>query len=556
MSRAWRLPARQPSFFMRGRRNAERDALNRVLVRWVALVMFAAASVAHAAMPAAEVEQSFDVWEYQVSGNTLMESKLIERAVYPFLGPNKTIDDVEAARANLETLFRDQGYGTVLVNIPEQDVVGGVVTLAVVNGKVDRLSVTGSRYFSLGRIKSQVPSIAPGQVPNIPAVQRELAALNRASADRRITPVLRPGRNPGTVEIELKVEDELPLHGLLSFNDRYTRDTTRTRINGSLSYANLWQREHTLSFAFQTAPEAPGEVTVFSLNYLLPVQRLGGLVSVYGVTTDSDVATLGTLGVVGKGNIGGARYIRTLGNVGGAFHTLTLGLDYKDFGESINLQGGDSLNTPINYWSLLARYDLTHFGDTSTTKVGMELGLAPRILGNSPAEFESKRFHAKPNFVHLRLSFEHEQRLLPNGLKAAARLNGQVSDSPMISNEQFAFGGVESIRGYLESQQFVDDGLQGQFELISPSFAPYLPPHILQDARALAFVDGAGGRVQQPLPGNGDSFLLWSVGLGVRLKAFDGLGADLDWAYPLKKSNDGRVESGDQRVHFEVGYEF
>ena len=76
----------------------------------------------------------FDIWEFQVEGNSLLERMQVERTVYSHLGPKKTIEDVEAARAGLEALYRSKGYATVLVNIPEQDVEEGIVFLDVIEG--------------------------------------------------------------------------------------------------------------------------------------------------------------------------------------------------------------------------------------------------------------------------------------------------------------------------------------------------------------------------------------------------------------------------------------
>lgn len=110
-----------------------------------------------------EGEQSgFDLWELRVKGNTLLDKKQLEMTIYPFLGPKKTIDVVEQARSTLENLYQMQGYKTVSVDIPEQDVVNGVVYLQVVEGKISRLRVKDSRYFSLGKIKSAVPALGKG----------------------------------------------------------------------------------------------------------------------------------------------------------------------------------------------------------------------------------------------------------------------------------------------------------------------------------------------------------------------------------------------------------
>ena len=65
-------------------------------------------------------KNSFNVMEYRIEGNKMLSATRIEEAVYPYLGENKTIADVEAARGALEKAYRDAGYLTVLVDIPSR----------------------------------------------------------------------------------------------------------------------------------------------------------------------------------------------------------------------------------------------------------------------------------------------------------------------------------------------------------------------------------------------------------------------------------------------------
>src|SRR5262245_58969165 len=154
--------------------------------RYVLLVLLCLCWPAHAAE---QSDPRFDILEYVIEGNTVLSTLAIERAVTPHLGPRRTIKDVEAAREALEQAYHGAGYLTVFVGVPEQKVVGGVVRLQVVQGEVERLRVSGSRYFSPNEIKARVPELAEGKVPHFPAVQNQLVALGR-TADRKITPVL------------------------------------------------------------------------------------------------------------------------------------------------------------------------------------------------------------------------------------------------------------------------------------------------------------------------------------------------------------------------------
>ena len=91
------------------------------------------------------------------------------------------------------------------MEIPPQSARGGVVVLHVVENTVGRLRVKGSRYFSLGQIKKGAPSLAEGKVVDFNEVTKDIVALNQLP-DRRVTPELRPGVEPGTVDIDLNVK--------------------------------------------------------------------------------------------------------------------------------------------------------------------------------------------------------------------------------------------------------------------------------------------------------------------------------------------------------------
>jgi hemolysin activation/secretion protein len=499
-------------------------------------------------------QNRFDVWEFQVSGNSTLGQQAIEKAVYPYLGPQRTIADIEKARAALEKAYRDSGYGTVVVTIPEQDVDQGLVSLSVLEGRVDRLVVSGAKYFSPEQIKAAVPALAPGTVPELPVVQRELAALNAITSDRQITPVLRAGRYPGTVEADLKVKDELPVHGNVEVNNAYTPDTSHTRVTASMSYDNLWQRQHSALLGYQTAPGNTDDVTVYFGTYTARLPDSPWLVSGYLVDSDSSVASVGTLGVLGKGQIAGLRFIRPLPSLAGGFQRATLGLDYKDFDESIALTGNQpSLETPVQYGVLSASWGLTLPREGHVSTFNLLTAYGPRFLGNDAEEFENKRSGAKADFFHVNLNLSHDRELWSD-VRLRFLASGQLSGSPMISNEQFSFGGAGSVRGYLESEQFVDDGYSGQLELSSPDWGRTLSDSVL--ARMLVFVDAGGGRLQDALPEQDDHFFLWSAGLGLRTALWRKLTAELDWAYPLEDNADDSIEAGDSRWHFRTGFSF
>lgn len=508
--------------------------------------------------PAESSAVVFDVWEFRVEGNTLLDSDLIERTLLRFTGPNKTLEDVEAARKNLELEYHNAGYPTVLVNIPQQDVKFGVVRLSVTEGRIESMRITGSRYFSPQRMREMLSTtVGEGGVPNFPKLQENLENLNIASADRSVVPVLRPGRTPGTVEMELKVTDHPPLHGKLEVNDRRTEGTTRTRLNASVSYDNLWQREHSISFQYFVSPEDRDEVEGYAGTYLMPLQSPRHLLAVYGVHSDTNTSDnsvdIGNLLVVGGGDIAGMRYILPLTTTFDNFQQLSMGFDYKDFNENVNTKADDASvsKTPIDYVGFSLRLASSSSEARIRTQGNIESVFGVRGLVNEEDEFTKKRQGAQPNFFYLRGDLTHE-RPLWRGWTLHVNSSMQLSREPLISNEQFSAGGADSVRGYYASQVLGDSGLQGSLEVHTPNLAQSIES--IDDLQFLVFADAAYVWREDPLPGEPKDFRLAGEGVGLRANAWKRFGLTLDVAYPSK--DEGDVDQGDWRAHFQFDYTF
>ncbi len=100
-------------------------------------------------------------------------------------------------------------------------------------------------------------------------------------------------------------------------------------------------------------------------------------------------------------------------------------------------------------------------------QANVTVNFAPRGIGNENKEFDDKRTLAKANYVYLRTDLKYTQKLLSDW-SMQARLGAQLANQPLISAEQFAIGGVDSVRGYLESSELGDNGVSGTIELRTP----------------------------------------------------------------------------------------
>lgn len=498
----------------------------------------------------------FDILEYVVDGNTVLDVPEIEEAVYPFLGESRTADDVDKARGALQEVYQKRGFQTVQVSIPQQGVETGTIHLQVVENPVGRLRVVDSKYHLPSEIKATAPSVAEGEVVNSNSVQKDIIALNQQPS-LKVTPQLKPGSDPGTIDVDLKVDDTPPWHASVELNDQHNLNTSLLRQVTTVSYDNLWQLGHTISLSYQIAPENLADSKVFSGTYLAPIPDTPVSLLLYGVKSDSDVAALSNTDVIGRGSIVGARAILTLPGSAQYFQSLTVGLDRKDLIQNV-VTDGQPAKAPILYYPItIAYHGASIEGDVQAggteTDFDASLNFALPGEGSNSTKVDNQRYDASLQYFYLRAGVSRIQPLPWWGMSLFGKLDGQITTDPLVSSEQFSEGGVNTVRGYLEAERLGDYGVHGTTELRSASFADSISPSI-NDWRVHAFFDAAGLWLRNPLVGEQSSFGLYGVGVGSRLTAFDDFNAAVDLAVPLTKGSQTRP--GDLRVHFKVSSGF
>ena len=201
----------------------------------------------------AQPAPTFEVRSYLIVGNTVLPPEKFG------LLSNYT-GRVEFARVReglgkLQLLYRELGFSTISVTLPQQKLTNGIVRVKVVEGKLAKIKVEGNRHFSTNNILRALPSLDTNILLNTKWFQPELDRAN-ANSDRQIYPVISPGLEPGTSDLTLKVKDRLPLHGHIEVNDKSTPGTPLLRLDSALQYNNLWQLNHQLGLEYNFSPQA------------------------------------------------------------------------------------------------------------------------------------------------------------------------------------------------------------------------------------------------------------------------------------------------------------
>lgn len=591
------------------------------------------------AAPAAPPARTFTVRQYEVLGNTLLSAEAITPIFTNAVGTNITLAQIQKALGELQLAYRERGFATVSVGLPQQQLTNAIVKVQVTEGVLTDIRVSGNRFFTSNNVARALPSLTTNSQLNSRVFQRELDLANQ-NRDRQIYPTIGPGPEPGTSALTLRVKDRLPLHGRIDVNNHNTPGTPDWRINASLSYANLWQREHQLGLSYGFTPEefkSDGLMSDFFFNrplianygayYRMPFGDAGSVQEQIGASAGRfgyDEATRQfrlppagarpdlTFYASGSSTDTGVKYGRenlvsqtplltivsqdsgqnlTINNsAGGRVNipfaiddnrrfSFSAGLDAKYYSIDsyntnnffittvvTNAQGSQTIESVVSSpqptrrvafaylpLSLGADYFQTDKGGSFSAN----LSLSANFVGDDE-DFSRSSYSrdAQADYAKLTLSLTRDQTVFKNW-SLLLRASGQAATGPLISNEQFAMGGMASVRGYYEGDQYGDTGWFGSAELRTPfitAHAPIWSGSVPAWLRGSIFFDVAQRYPLDTSPGHDPFRTLMGAGFGLSANVNNHLDMRIAVGWPLRDSFN--TEAYEPRVNFSLGGQF
>lgn len=507
-------------------------------------------------VPAASADEivRFEISRFEVSGNTLLGSAEIEGAVAPFTGKGRDFGDVQRALEALEAAYHARGYNLVTVQLPEQELGGGVVRLHVLQTRIGKVTVEGNNSFSLDNIRRSLPALREGETPNLARVSANLKLANENPA-KKIKLSLGSGEQDDTVDARVEVGEERPWTVMANVDNTGTDATGKTHAGLVLQHANLWGRDHVGSLQYTTTVEEPSQVAVWALGYHVPLYAQGAALDLYASYSDVDSgvvsAGLFDLAVSGRGAVYGARYSKVLDKRTLAGRELegrlVYGLEVKAYKNSVMFFDQDfGNNVTVRPLSIgyLGRLVLDR------SEVNVSATLLRNIPGGSRGaqeDFTLARSGAKAGYTALRLAGAWSRSIGAGDWLGRVLANGQYSPDALVPGEQFGAGGSTSVRGFDERALASDSGLGLNLEVYTPN----LCSRSGWQCRLLGFYDTAYGKRNKALPGELRSTTIAGAGVGLRFSVGRAASLQVDYGNVVKE---GALSGADKdRLHVRVG---
>ena len=462
----------------------------------------------HAALAAGE---RFDIARFQVEGNSLLSEADIGRALGPLTGPDKVYDDIQAALEALALAYRKAGYSAVRVHVPEQQLSGGIVRIAVSESTIGRVTVSGNRYFDEANIRASLGALQPGTSPRLQDLSEAIQLANDNPA-KQVEVSLGSGGREDSVDARVSVNDSRPMRVSLTADNTGTEASGTWRTGVALQHANLFNRDHVATVAYATAPDSPAGVHVklWSLGYRIPLYTLGDSVDViYG---NSSVNTPGTspalgglLGIAGKGDVFGMRWNHFFARQGNDTSRLVYSVDHKYINSRCSVNGQEmSFAAPTPSISSCIPYTAMPLGVTYFRRrqspgmlLDFNLGLVRNVpLGTKYTNIDGRtdRYsYLTPGNRHTRDGFMLVRggasvfKVYASDWQVRVAASVQLARDALLASEQFGLAGTGGVRGFNERAVTADGGTLVNAEVFTPELASQLG--VPGNVRFLAFYD-------------------------------------------------------------------
>lgn len=386
---------------------------------------------------------------FALEGNTAFSSATLEALVAGSVGQALTLAQIKAAGEQIAAYYHARGYTLASTVVPRQAFANGrPVQLMVLEGRLGATQVSGNKRFSTAVVEGTLRSygVDPGKPVKLDDANRALVALNRR-AGITATSTLKPGAAQGDTDIGVDIQEAPLVSGSYALNDYGSKDTGRWRNVLRLGLADATGRGDKLS-AFGMKSMGAGNAYYGLLDYALPVGNHGTSVEAYVSGGNVDVGgAFNALNLKGR-NTGlglGVKQDQILSprNI----LTWSAFLEGSDFSES--LLGTGFVNDRVRKLRLGVSWDYTRLKSHTLASVDIHQGLGAALGGMPRHSAESSRPYAGADNHFTKITFDiaHLQSLTPRW-SIMPRLYGQYAFNPLVSSEEFAIGGMNSVMGH------------------------------------------------------------------------------------------------------------
>lgn len=473
----------------------------------------------------------FKLLKVELEGNKLYTTKQLEPIYKNSLGKEITVAELFKLVENITNYYRNNGYVISRAILPPQHVKGGIVKVQVIEGYLDQVNVIGTPHGSRCLVQGYGKQIAKQQPLSIERMERYLMLANEVPGTQ-VKAVLSPSKKKtGAADLNLATTTKL-FSGYLSYDNYGTRYIGPQEYTGNIGLNSAINSGDATNLTY-TKTTKGGELTYVDLNYSAALNDNGTRYLLGGTRAHTH-----PLFVLQPAQIDGLNDNYYSNIMIPAIRTRSSSLNYV---VAFNYLDSNTtvLSQPL-YQDHLRNLDLGvlySFADRwyGSNNIGGNFRQGLPILGYSsdynPDTATTSRPGGRGDYTKMSFLLNRLQAI-KGPVSMLGVLRGQWAFNPLLSSEQFTFGGSIMGRGYDTAELIGDRGLAGSVEL---RYDMAVFRFWVQSLQFYTFYDV--GKIWNLKTSSGSPFALSaaSTGLGVRFAMTKTISGNLMWTQPITK---------------------
>ena len=489
------------------------------------------------------------VTEYCFTGNSLLPDAELAEIARPFTNRPVTLAELKALRDLLTVAYVDRGFVTSGVVLLDQTVEGGVVTFHAIEGVVTDVEVTTDGRFRTGYLSSRLSRPLRGKPANISEIEAELQMLMEDELIDSVTAALVPDTERGEAILNARIQESR------AFYARFTAISDLAPAIGgvagrvALGHLNLFGvGDHArVGIGY-------GEgVRELLLGYTVPINAAGTHVAVNFLRNDSEIVDpdLATLDIQSESQNAGIALTHRLADSLAHQFDATFSFDSRRSESSLLGRGFSFTEGPEGGIAELtvarARQDWTYRSVSNVMALASTLSVGLDALGATTNEGDVP----DGQFVAWLVQSQWAHRLGVLDSRLVARADLQLTNRGLLGLEQFAMGGIYTVRGYRQNAVVRDNGAVLSAEWRIPVWESRGGHSLILSP----LVDAAHGWNAVGHPGPAETLASVGVGIGWRYRSF--LRAQVYYAEALldvPTFGDGRLQEEGFLFSLSVGW--
>lgn len=473
---------------------------------------------------------TFVVSSVRLSGATAFSDLELLPLVAGLAGREVNLADLESAAARITQFYREHGYAVARAYVPAQQIRGGSVEIAVLEGRYAEVNVRNNSRLSDSLIERALRAPSADGLIETASLEHDLLLLNDF-AGIEATATLAPGAAVGTSNLIVDIAQSSPFTGTLEADNFGNRYTGEGRVGGSVAAANLAGRGDLLSVRGLVSQDTG--IWYGRAAYEMPVLANGlRLGAAFSHTHYALGDNFKSLDADGNADIYTAFSLYPAIRSTRGRLDVQVSFNYYDLDDVI-----DAINTSnpreLRSYVLGLTGDLRDgFFGGGVTAGSIAVGTGNLRLNDATAsQIDDVTAQTEGDFNTLMYSILRVQHLTKD-LQLYVAVQGQAADQNLDPSQKFVLGGPNAVRAYAQGEGVGDAGILGTAELryTLPGRGWFSHPQVF------AFFDGGRVRINEDqfLPGQNDIDL---YGAGI------GLNVDMSGGFTLRGSIAWRIGS-------------